>query len=70
MDKNILIDAIIGKGFKSCTEAKYLTETGLAKRAKDTWEENWVFKRSVLENESYESLREIYNREQAWVDEM
>jgi len=60
--KELLIDAIVGKGFSSQAEGCHFVDTGFARFTGNQHNESWGWKRDVLENLSVEALTELYNR--------
>lgn len=60
MNKELLIDAIIGCGFKSIQLAVEMTNKDLARFSGNQWNENWSWKRDKLKELSLNKLRELY----------
>lgn len=63
MDKQVLIDALCGKGFISMQFAIDMTNAGLAKFTGNQWNEDWVWDRSELQKLSVEQLESLYKKE-------
>jgi hypothetical protein len=60
MDKQILIDAIIGKGFSTMQDAMNMANQGLAKFYGDQNNEEWKWNRSKLNELPEEDLENLY----------
>lgn len=61
MNKKMLIDAIIGRGFESMSFADRMTKKGLAKFTGNQWNEKWDWIREKLEKKDEAFLTELYN---------
>lgn len=62
LEKSMLIDAIIGKGFKSMIYADNMTKLGLAEFCGNQWNPDWNWKRSELLKLDITQLQNIYSR--------
>jgi UDP-glucose 6-dehydrogenase len=60
MNKQILIDAVIGKGFSDMHDAIDMTNLGLSEFCGDQNNEKWKWIRSKLEDLSEEYLEKLY----------
>lgn len=59
-DRNMLTDAIIGKGFPTIDFALKMTKHGLARFNGNQHNESWVWDRAALEKLDLEILRSLY----------
>jgi hypothetical protein len=62
MQRRMLIDAIVGKGFSSCAEGNHFQETGFARFCGNQHNPDWAWDIDVLDKLSVEALSELYNR--------
>ena len=60
IDKGIMINAIVGRGFKSMDEADYYTRGGLAHYTGDQHNPEWSWDRVKLSELPMDVLQEIY----------
>jgi hypothetical protein len=60
MNKQILIDAIIGKGFSNTQDAMNMANQGLTEFCGDQNNEDWKWIRSKLEDLPEEYLEKLY----------
>jgi hypothetical protein len=67
MNKEILIDAIIGKGFHSYEEASHFEGAGFATFTGNQHNPEWSWKRNALDHLSEISLKEIYSRDMDYI---
>lgn len=63
IDKEIMVNAVIGKGFLSMSDAIFMTERGLARFTGNSHNERWDWNREKLTQMDLETLKELYNRE-------
>ena len=61
MNKQLLVNAVIGVSFKSYLFAGEMTKKRLAVFSGNQWNENWRWERTALEKLSEDKLMEIYN---------
>jgi len=59
-EKQLLIDAIYGCGFRSMQTAIKMTEIGLARFVGNQWNEEWAWNKSELQKLSIGKLEAIY----------
>ena len=62
-EKQMLVDAICGRGFLSYGDADHYVEQGMAKFTGNQWNENWDWIAAKLHALSNIELKEIYHRE-------
>ena len=62
MNKQILIDAIIGRGLNPYVDAIKYEKLGLARFCGNQWNEDWMWIREKLESLTETELITIYNR--------
>ena len=60
--REVLIDAIMGKGFPDIHYAIEMEKAGFAKFSGDQWNEDWEWKREKLETLNAAQLQTIYER--------
>lgn len=60
--RQVLIDAIVGRGIKSFEDAERMEHAGLARFDGNQWNEHWSFDLAALENLPLEGLRRLYGR--------
>ncbi len=58
--KQILVDAIVGCGFKSMSFACEMESKRLARFSGNQWNDDWEWRRDALENMDVETLTKIY----------
>ena len=63
MEKQILVDAILGKGFRSMQFAIDMTNAGLAKFTGNQWNEKWDWKKEELLKLPIDQLAVLYKKE-------
>lgn len=60
LNERILVDAIIGRGFKTVEHAETMRVLGLARFTGNQWNPDWEWVRAALEKQSLENLVAIY----------
>lgn len=61
MDKDILVDAIMGRGFLSMDFADSMESMGLARLSGNQWNSDWQWNRDKLNSLTMEELKLIYD---------
>jgi hypothetical protein len=64
LTKEILIDAIIGRGIISYKQANWFEKLDIVTFNGNQWNESWAFKREELEKIDIEELMTIYKYEE------
>ena len=60
ISKQMLIHALIGKGFDSCEKAMHYTDLGFAEFTGNSWNEDWEWKIDELKLLTDEQLYNLY----------
>lgn len=58
--KQMIVHALIGKGFSSCEIANHYTNIGFAKFTGDQWNEDWEWIIDELNKLTYDQLYNLY----------
>lgn len=61
LSQELLVNAIIGKGFNSIEATVHYTNLGFAEFTGNSWNEDWEWDRKELNMLSVEQLKGIYN---------
>lgn len=67
--REMLIDAIIGRGFRTIRFACKMSKKGLAEFTGDQWNEEWTWKRDALQKLSIVELEKLYYGQEGAEDE-
>lgn len=74
ISKELLVDAICGKGFKSQEFATSMTEVGLATYIGNQWNEKWEWNKKELKELPFSALEDLYFEinidEEIWINEL
>jgi len=60
IDKELLVNAVIGRGFRSMEHASEMTKLGLAEFSGNQWNPDWKWIREELDKLSMEELEKVY----------